>query len=293
MRAPVATSGSQDVAHAVHGVGGDLAHHGVDAGATESRTRDRVAHVVLAEGPVTASEIAEQLGLTPAAVRRHLDALVDDGLARSRDPLPSPTRGRGRPARAYVLTDAGHASMSTAYDDLAASAMDFLSERLGPQAIEDFAMRRVAELEGRYAPMVDAAGDDLDARAQALADALAEDGYAASARPVGAAGDGGVQLCQGHCPVQQVATRFPQLCEAETEVFSRLLGVHVQRLSTLAGGAHVCTTHVPHLVTHGAVPHTGTRAMTSTNSMTSTSTTAAPGTLPGAHPRTPDGRNRS
>ena len=45
--------------------------------------------------------------------------------------------------------------------------------------------------------------------------------------------------------MQHVAERFPQLCEAETEVFARLLGVHVQRLATLAGGAHVCTTHVP------------------------------------------------
>jgi hypothetical protein len=29
-------------------------------------------------------------------------------------------------------------------------------------------------------------------------------------------------------------------------MFSRLLGVHVQRLATLAHGEHVCTTHVPH-----------------------------------------------
>jgi predicted ArsR family transcriptional regulator len=42
-----------------------------------------------------------------------------------------------------------------------------------------------------------------------------------------------------------VAAEFPQLCEAETEAFSRLLGVHVQRLATLAHGDHVCTTHVP------------------------------------------------
>ena len=54
-----------------------------------------------------------------------------------------------------------------------------------------------------------------------------------------------VQLCQGHCPVQHVASEFPQLCEAETEAFGRLLGVHVQRLATLAHGDHVCTTFVP------------------------------------------------
>ena len=45
--------------------------------------------------------------------------------------------------------------------------------------------------------------------------------------------------------MQHVAAEFPQLCEAETEVFSRLLGVHVQRLATLAHGDHVCTTYVP------------------------------------------------
>src|SRR5665648_1027415 len=76
----------------------------------------------------------------------------------------------------------------------------------------------------------------------ALADGLSADGYAASVRPL--PGGRAVQLCQGHCPVQVVAARFPQLCEAEARVFSSLLGVHVQRLSTLAGGGHVCTTHI-------------------------------------------------
>jgi hypothetical protein len=45
--------------------------------------------------------------------------------------------------------------------------------------------------------------------------------------------------------VQHVAAEFPAFCEAETDAFSRLLGVHVQRLATLAGGHHVCTTFVP------------------------------------------------
>ena len=74
-----------------------------------------------------------------------------------------------------------------------------------------------------------------------LAQALSEDGYAASVRsaPVGD------QLCQHHCPVAHVAAEFPQLCEAETEVFARLLGRHVQRLATIAHGDGVCTTCSP------------------------------------------------
>jgi hypothetical protein len=55
---------------------------------------------------------------------------------------------------------------------------------------------------------------------------------------------GGEQLCQHHCPVAHVAAEYPQLCEAETEAFGRLLGLPVQRLATIAHGDGVCTTHI-------------------------------------------------
>ena len=80
-------------------------------------------------------------------------------------------------------------------------------------------------------------------RVQALAEALSADGYAASASGAPAAG-GGEQLCQHHCPVAHVAAEYPQLCEAETEAFGRLLGTPVQRLATIAHGDGICTTHV-------------------------------------------------
>jgi predicted ArsR family transcriptional regulator len=57
----------------------------------------------------------------------------------------------------------------------------------------------------------------------------------------------GEQLCQQHCPVAHVAHEFPQLCEAETELISRVLGRHVQRLATIAHGDGVCTTSIPAL----------------------------------------------
>jgi hypothetical protein len=41
-----------------------------------------------------------------------------------------------------------------------------------------------------------------------------------------------------------VAAEFPQLCEAETEAFGRLLGTPVQRLATISRGDGICTTHV-------------------------------------------------
>lgn len=227
----------------------------------EHRTRDRVARSILENGPSTATALAERLGLTTAAVRRHLDALVSDGLIEEREPRTPAHRGRGRPAKVFAITDSGRDSFPQAYDDLAASALRFLAEHGGEQAVADFARNRVAELEARYRPIVDAA--PADRRAEALAEALSADGYAATARTTaatrGAAAPGpaaiGEQLCQHHCPVAHVAEQFPQLCEAETEVFAKLLGSHVQRLATIAHGDGVCTTHIPAVRTDQPDPH--------------------------------------
>jgi predicted ArsR family transcriptional regulator len=213
---------------------------------SEERTRDRVCQQVLQVGPVTAADLARTLELTPAAVRRHLDVLLEQGLVTVREAPAGGRRGRGRPARLFVLTDAGHAAMETGYDDLATQALRYLATVAGPDAVRRFATERLAASEARYRALVEAAGSDPLARAEALAEALSADGFAASTRALGVGGVSiGTQLCQGHCPVQHVAREFPELCEAETDSFSRLLGVHVQRLATLAHGEHVCTTHVP------------------------------------------------
>jgi predicted ArsR family transcriptional regulator len=232
----------------------------------ESRTRDRVLQAISEQGPITAAALADGLGLTPAAVRRHLDNLVEANLIESRE-APGGHRGRGRPARAYVLSEAGHQALESDYDHLATEALRFLAVESGEAAVRRFAEQRVGQLEQRYAVELAEAGSELPARTEALVHALTRDGFAASARPMGEAGTKtrltGIQLCQGHCPVQHAAREFPQFCDAETDAFSRLLGVHVQRLATLAHGDHVCTTFIP----TPAVP-----AATSTSSPTEGST---------------------
>ena len=211
-------------------------------------TRGQVARLILELGPSTAATLGSRLGLTPAAIRRHLDNLLAEGLIETRTARTYGNRGRGRPARVFVITDAGRSAFEHAYDDLATSALRFLAETAGPEAVAEFARRQLADLERRYAPVV--SHGELATRVQALAEALSADGYAASAGPAPSIGTTtGEQLCQHHCPVAHVAAEFPQLCEAETEAFGRLLGTPVQRLATIAHGDGICTTHVTH-VTH-------------------------------------------
>jgi predicted ArsR family transcriptional regulator len=205
----------------------------------DAPTRERVARSILELGPSTAAALAERLDLTPAAVRRHLDHLVADGAVEAREPRVHGTRGRGRPAKLFALTESGRDHFDQHYDDLAVQALRFLAETGGEDAVMAFARRRMADLESNYREILAAEPDA--APAEALARALTNGGYAASVRtgPVGA------QLCQQHCPVAHVAHEFPQLCEAETEVISKVLDRHVQRLATIAHGDGVCTTCIP------------------------------------------------
>lgn len=212
----------------------------------EGNTREGVRQAISELGPVTAAELGLRMGLTPAAMRRHLEALLADGLIAEREAPVQGARRRGRPARAYVLTEAGHATMSAGYDNLANQALAHLLQVGGESAVQAVAEERAREIAAAIRPAVDAAGEDPQARAQALAEALNHEGFAASTRPVAEGTPlAGVQLCQGHCPVQNVAAAHPQFCEAEAEAFSDVLGVHVQRLASLAHGDHVCTTFIP------------------------------------------------
>ncbi len=232
------------------------AHPRPSATADDGRTRDRVSALLLEHGPQTATELAARLGISPAAVRRHLDSLVAAGRIEERaagQVGPAAHRGRGRPARRFHLTDAGRATFPHAYDDLALTALRYVAASGGPDAVRAVAEQQLAGLEARASSAVEQAvdarpGEPVD-RAQALAAALTAEGYAATASAI----SGGGQLCQHHCPVAHVAAEFPQLCEAETAVIGRLVGTHVQRLATIAHGDGICTTHIPGPLAVGAL----------------------------------------
>ena len=206
----------------------------------DQSTRHRVARSILVEGPSTAAALGERLDLTPAAVRRHLDQLVEDGAVEAREPRAQAHRGRGRPAKVFALTERGREGFDQQYDDLAVQALRFLHETGGDEAVKAFAHQRVAFIEDRFGEL-SAARPELSP-VEVLASVLTDEGYAAAVKAMPLAGE---QLCQQHCPVSHVAHEFPQLCEAETEVIGKVLGRHVQRLATIAHGDGVCTTCIP------------------------------------------------
>src|SRR6478609_4942953 len=189
---------------------------------SDGHTRQAIVQLLLEEGPITAGQIGDRLGISAAGVRRHLDALMDAGDAQS------------------SATAAGRAKLDHTYDDLAVAAMRQLREIGGDAAVRTFARRRIDTI---LAGVTDGP-HDIESTADRVAGALTEAGYATTTTPV-TGPIHGIQLCQHHCPVSHVAEEFPELCETEREAFAEILGTHVQRLATIVNGDCACTTHVP------------------------------------------------
>ena len=205
------------------------------------KTRDVVARSILESGPTTAVALAEKLDITPAGIRRHLDSLIAEGVLTSREPYQSSaSRSRGRPSKVFLMTDEGREKFEHSYDDLAVAALKFMASKSGSHLVDEFAQTRAADFERKGQPIKNSNKSLLE-KSKLLAKLLTREGYSATTDKMG----NGEEICQHHCPIAHVASEFPQLCEAETEAFSKILGTHVQRLATIADGDGVCTTFVP------------------------------------------------
>jgi len=229
--------------------------NGVQPVGEDTRTRELVARSILENGPSTAAILGQRLALTPAGIRRHLDLLVADGVLEAREPRSAAVRGRGRPSKVFIMSDSGREKFEHSYDDLAVAALKFISAQSGEHMINAFAQSRADDIERKANDAMATGANKVDA----LAGFLTDQGYAANVQEKAT----GLELCQHHCPIAHVAAEFPQLCEAETAIFSKILGTHVQRLATIAHGDGVCTTFIP-TVKSTKITKTKTKTTTTT-----------------------------
>ncbi len=189
----------------------------------------------------SAAELAGELGITVAAVRQHLDALVDRGLVEPATQLP---RGRGRPANKWLLTPRADAYFPDRHADLMLSLIRALRTSLGDEGLSQVIRARDAELTLNYRAVLDSLGPTgFRQRVAALAGIRSDEGYMAEVRPDG---ENGVLLIENHCPICEGAKACTSLCRSELEVFRTVLGddVSVEREEHLLSGDRRCAYRV-------------------------------------------------
>jgi DeoR family suf operon transcriptional repressor len=180
--------------------------------------------------PLTAKQLAAELGVSANAVRHHLKELVAESLVG----YGREQRGVGAPTFAYRLAPAGEALFPRRYEQALTELLERLVATEGRQkAIELFAAhyrelgaRARAELSGAAA----ARRLDLVARLMTEAGYMAEWEEAA----------GAFRLSQHNCAIRAVAERFPEVCVAEENFLREVLGAEIERRSHIASGCNAC-----------------------------------------------------
>jgi len=186
-------------------------------------TKEKVLELLRAR-PLTAKELAEALGLSRAAVGRHLQDLEARGLVRSEvRRCPS----RGRPYRLYRAQDG-----ESPYALLCGDILQGLERVLG----EEGAVAFLAERNLRRLASLGLEGLSLKEKLSRLAERLREEGYEAEVVEEG----GHLYLCQRRCPKLALSREHEALCQGELLAYQELLGLPLVREERIAEGGSCC-----------------------------------------------------
>ena len=206
-------------------------------GPTVEGTRTHVLDLLLHRGRSTVADLAEALGLTQGAVRRHLDRLRADGLV----DVDLLRQDMGRPLYIYFPTRAAEESHAH-YERLTER---FVREvgALQPEQLKELSGeallasvfhgigRRVAN-EHR----AEVSGPEIGQRVIEVTEVLREEGILSGWSRT----DDGYRLVNVTCPYRRAADASAAACTMDREVIEELLGSPVDQVGRLVDGKSHC-----------------------------------------------------
>lgn len=197
-------------------------------------TADQILFLLKTRGPQTAQQLAALLDLTSMGARRHLEGWQEKGLLSTEDRADKV----GRPARYWLLTEAGHARFPDRHADLTLQLLEQVRSLFGEAGLEKLISARETSSEALYRERL-ATSPALEDKVTHLAQARDEEGYMAEVQP---AADGALLLIENHCPICAAARVCQGFCRSELEVFQRVLGPDctVERAEHALAGARRC-----------------------------------------------------
>lgn len=199
------------------------------------QTRRRLITAIKKKGAMAVGDLADELGITGMAVRKHLAGLERDGLVTA----TLEHRDTGRPRYVYSLTQLAHDLFPQSYHHIALNVLDDIAELYGPAEVSRVLGRRSDRMEERYRAVVE--DKDVTGKVAELSRLRDEDGFLADWEQEG---DGFV-LREHHCPLFQVASEHPVACSLELQMFRNLMPeAEIFRSHCQVDGQHVCTYHI-------------------------------------------------
>lgn len=197
-----------------------------------SSTRNQILNMLKTKGSMTVGEMAEDLGITEMAVRRHLNTLERDDLIKSR----LLRQAMGRPTNVYYLSEEAENMFPKNYQDLSLELLKDVEELQGEHVVEELFRRRKQRMEESYQDFI--TDEDMEAKLEALARLQNEKGYMVEVKKE--EGSGKYILVESNCPISNVAREYNVACDCERDLFKKVLKAEVSQKQCMATGGDNC-----------------------------------------------------
>ena len=176
----------------------------------QAPTRETTLTLLLRQGETSATSLAETLGISVQAMRRHLRSLEDDELVEA-----SPTTaGPGRPSNLWRLTSKGHQHFPDGSENFALGLLESMAATLSPEVMADLLRQQALEKASLYRQKLGNA--PLEERVRALVNLRLKEGYVSDMQP--ASSGQGWCVSEFHCSVQRIAEEYPAVCDQELQL---------------------------------------------------------------------------
>lgn len=203
-------------------------------------TKDDILQYLLKQGEASAQTLAESLGVSAQAIRRHLKDLTAEALIEHR----TVQEGMGRPNYLYQLSRKGRDRFPAQYDEFAISLLDTLADTVGQDQVRTILQKQWERKAKEYQEHV--GEGSIEERVERLVKLRKAEGYMAEWHAVDPDGD----ICntgpcyiitEYNCAISHIAETYPSVCGHELEMFQMALpDCSVQRTHWLVEGEHRC-----------------------------------------------------
>jgi DeoR family transcriptional regulator, suf operon transcriptional repressor len=201
-------------------------------------TKQDILQYLLKSGQATAHDLADDLDISPQAIRRHLKDLESEGLIEHY----TVQMGMGRPQYIYRLSKQGRDRFPQGYSDFAVSFLDTLVATVGEQQVGEVLRKQWERKAEEYRQRIGTG--TLQERVANLVKLRQQEGYMAELLLVEGDRNNTPEryiLSEHHCAISEVAESFPSVCGHELEMFSAVLpDCTVERTHWLNNGEHNC-----------------------------------------------------
>ncbi|MGM7681022.1 helix-turn-helix transcriptional regulator [Cytobacillus sp. Hm23] len=196
-----------------------------------SSTRDEILRLLKFKKRLTVIELANELGITEMAVRRHLNTLERDLYIQS----TLVRQAIGRPIHVYQLSAKGEELFPRNYKSVTLEFLEDIHKMGGQEMIHQLFQNRLERLTKRYDTRLN--NKTFEEKINELASIQNENGYMAE---IEQKDDDVFYINEFNCPISEVAEHYEQACACELQLFKDVLKTDVIACSCLAKGDDYC-----------------------------------------------------